>query len=219
MGPTVRRFGGGLEKPVPHAGFHHRAGSPASGYGPQKGGEDKALGSSRGGLSTKIHLLANGLGEPVAFLTAGQASEFAQALPLLADRQAEIVRADRGCDSSAIVSAIQAMGAEAVIPSKVCRKVQRPHDRTLYQLRNRIERCFNRLKQFRRLAPLATANAGAVFRPPSHSPHSPVPGYTSQDMPTLPGPLPRSFPYVADDRVVCTLNLALSRAIFNAAVG
>jgi transposase len=111
------------------------------------------LGRSRGGLSTKIHLLANGLGEPVAFrLTGGQAGEFAEALPLLAGRQAEIVMADRGYDSNAIVAAIEAIGAEAVIPSKICRKVQRPHDRTLYKLRNRIERCFNRLKHFRRLA-------------------------------------------------------------------
>ena len=60
--------------------------------------------------------------------------------------------ADRGYDSNAIVAAIEAIGAEAVIPSKICRKVQRPHDRTLYKLRNRIERCFNRLKNFRRLA-------------------------------------------------------------------
>ena len=93
------------------------------------------------------------MGEPVAFrLTAGQAGEFAQALPLLKGRQAEIVMADRGYDSDAIVAAIRSMGAEPVIPAKVCRKVQRPHDRTLYKLRNRIERCFNRLKQFRRLA-------------------------------------------------------------------
>ena len=44
------------------------------------------------------------------------------------------------------------MGAKAVIPSKLCRKVQRPHDRILYKLRNRIERCFNKLKHFRRFA-------------------------------------------------------------------
>jgi transposase len=104
-------------------------------------------------LSTKIHLLANGLGEPVAFrLTGGRASEFAEAVPLLAGRHAEIVMADRGYDSTAIVNTIQAMGAEAVITSKVCRKVQRPHDRALYKLRNRMERCFSRLKHFRRLA-------------------------------------------------------------------
>jgi len=104
-------------------------------------------------LSTKIHLLANGLGEPVAFrLTAGQAAEYPEALPLLAGRNAEFVLADRGYDSNQIVQAIESLGAIAVIPSRICLKQQRQHDRTLYKLRNRIERCFNRLKQFRRLA-------------------------------------------------------------------
>ncbi len=60
--------------------------------------------------------------------------------------------ADRGYDSNQIVDAIESLGAIAVIPSRICRKQKREHDRTLYKLRNRIERCFNRLKQFRRLA-------------------------------------------------------------------
>jgi transposase len=44
------------------------------------------------------------------------------------------------------------MGAEAVIPFNRPRKVAIPHDATAYQHRNRIERCFNRLKHFRRFA-------------------------------------------------------------------
>jgi transposase len=40
----------------------------------------------------------------------------------------------------------------AVIPSRRSRKVQIPHDVTLYKTRNRIERCFNKLKHFRRFA-------------------------------------------------------------------
>lgn len=44
------------------------------------------------------------------------------------------------------------MGAAVVIPSKINRRQQRTHDQNLYKLRNRIERCFNQLKQFRRLA-------------------------------------------------------------------
>ena len=85
-------------------------------------------------------------------LTAGQAAEYPQALPLLAGRKAELVMADRGYDSNQIVNAIESLGAIAVIPSRTCRKQQREHDRSLYKLRNRIERCFNRLKHFRRLA-------------------------------------------------------------------
>ena len=57
--------------------------------------------------------------------------------------------ADRGYNPNALVAAIGSIGAAAVLPSKICRKAQRPHD---HKLRNRIERCFNRLKQFRRLA-------------------------------------------------------------------
>jgi transposase len=44
------------------------------------------------------------------------------------------------------------MGAAVVIPSKINRRQQRSHDQNLYKLRNRIERCFNKLKQFRRFA-------------------------------------------------------------------
>jgi transposase len=45
-----------------------------------------------------------------------------------------------------------AMNAEAVIPSTRSREVPIPHDETIYKLRNRIERCFNKLKHFRRVA-------------------------------------------------------------------
>jgi transposase len=44
------------------------------------------------------------------------------------------------------------MGAQAVIPSNRSRKVAIPHDAIAYIQRNRIERCFNRLKHFRRFA-------------------------------------------------------------------
>lgn len=43
-------------------------------------------------------------------------------------------------------------GAQAVIPSNRSRKIAVPHDSVACQQRNRIERCFNRLKHFRRFA-------------------------------------------------------------------
>ena len=46
------------------------------------------------------------------------------------------------------------MGAKAVIPPKRNRKVQREYDKDLYKQRNRIERCFSKLKCFRRFATL-----------------------------------------------------------------
>ena len=60
--------------------------------------------------------------------------------------------ADKGYDADAIVEYIEDRGAKAVIPPKSNRKQQRPYDQELYKQRNRIERCFSRLKQFRRLA-------------------------------------------------------------------
>ena len=43
-------------------------------------------------------------------------------------------------------------GREVVIPPKRNRKVQRSYDIDLYKERNLVERFFNKLKQFRRVA-------------------------------------------------------------------
>ena len=43
-------------------------------------------------------------------------------------------------------------GGEALIPTKANRKLQRPVDKAIYRLRNRIERFFNHLKNSRRVA-------------------------------------------------------------------
>jgi transposase len=75
-----------------------------------------------------------------------------QAIELLGQCEAEAVLADKGYDSDAIVEHIEATGAKAVIPPKRNRKVQREYDKTLYKQRNRIERCFSKLKHFRRFA-------------------------------------------------------------------
>ena len=85
-------------------------------------------------------------------MTAGQVNDCTQAIALLGERKAEAVLADKGYDADAIVEHTEAMGGIAVIPPKSNRKQQRPYDKELYKQRNRIERCFSRLKQFRRLA-------------------------------------------------------------------
>jgi len=125
--------------------------APTSRPPPEKGGQ--ALGRSRGGLTTKIHLLADTLGRPLRFiLTAGQANDLTQAPALLHGQTARRVIADRGYDSNAVRQLIAEIGAKAVIPSKCSRLVRIRHDVKAYRLRNRIERCFNRLKHFRRIA-------------------------------------------------------------------
>lgn len=86
-------------------------------------------------------------------LTPGQVSDYAVAIELLGERQAEAVIADKGYDSDKIVEHVeQSMAAEAVIPPRSNRKQQRDYNKDLYKQRNRIERCIGNLKHFRRFA-------------------------------------------------------------------
>lgn len=98
-------------------------------------------------------MLADGLGRPLRFiLTPGQTGDVTQAPTLIEGLRADHVLADTAYDSRAFRDAVTAIGATAVIPSNPTRKVPFPIDRRIYRLRNRIERCFNRLKHFRRFA-------------------------------------------------------------------
>jgi transposase len=111
------------------------------------------LGRSRGGLTTKIHMLADAMGRPLRFIvTAGQVGDITQAPELLEGQSGHTVLADKAYDSNALQETIAGMGAEAVIPSNRTRKIIIPHDERAYINRNRIERCFNRMKHFRRFA-------------------------------------------------------------------
>lgn len=64
----------------------------------------------------------------------------------------DAVIADKAYDSNAIRATIKAARMKVVIPSNRSRKKIIRHDKALYRERNRIERCFNKLKHFRRLA-------------------------------------------------------------------
>jgi transposase len=92
-------------------------------------------------------------GRPVRFsIAAGQSHDVLAAPALIEGFSPQAVLADRAYDSSSLRQAIADAGADAVIPSTRSRKVPIPHDATLYRCRNRIERCFNKLKHFRRFA-------------------------------------------------------------------
>ena len=76
---------------------------------------------------------------------------FAPLFRMIEDR-IEAFLADRGYDADAIREEIEAAGVEAVIPAKVNRRNPAPHDRAKYKWRNLIERLFNKLKNWRRVA-------------------------------------------------------------------
>lgn len=71
---------------------------------------------------------------------------------VLAGQAPAVVVADRGYDKQARVDAIEAGGAEAVIPTQKNRTVQRDIDRERYEDRNLAERGWARLEVFRRVA-------------------------------------------------------------------
>jgi transposase len=62
------------------------------------------------------------------------------------------VVADRGYDWQHLIDLITARGGTAHIPTQRDRKVQRSVDLSLYRQRNLVERFFNKLKHFRRVA-------------------------------------------------------------------
>jgi transposase len=98
-------------------------------------------------------MLADGLGRPLRFiLTPGQTGDVTQAPALLQGCRADYVIADTAYDSRALREVIAGLGAKPVIPTNPTRKHPFAHDPAIYKLRNRIERCFNKLKHFRRFA-------------------------------------------------------------------
>jgi transposase len=136
----------------------------------------EALGRSRGGLTTKVHLVADLRCRPIARLTSpGQHHDSPQFIPLMG--QVRILRRGRGrprtrpgraMGDKAYSSAgnrawLRRRGIKAVIPVKDDqaagrrrrgRRGGRPpaFDAARYRQRNTVERCFSKLKQFRAVA-------------------------------------------------------------------
>lgn len=129
---------------------------------------DHALGRSRGGFSTKIHILCDGSGHPLCFhLTPGQAHEstaFEEVLDsadaCLLDGDGQRIAwplalgADKGYRADWIDECLLDLGIHPVIPSKEnedrdARPVE--FDREAYRQRNVVERLIGWLKESRRI--------------------------------------------------------------------
>jgi transposase len=125
----------------------HQHSTGARKNGPQ------ALGRSRGGLTTKLHLAVDEAGRPLRMIvTEGQVSDISCANELVEHLHTGAVIADKGYDSDAFVNTIRATRARAVNPPRSNRKAKRRYSRLLYRIRNIVERFFNRIKHFRRVS-------------------------------------------------------------------
>lgn len=58
---------------------------------------------------------------------------------------------DKGYDTDAFAKTVEDRGAAVVIPPRSNRKTPREYDPVAYKERNKVERCMNRLTQFRRV--------------------------------------------------------------------
>ncbi len=116
--------------------------------------DNQALGRSQGGFGTKAHAIADGRGRALGFaLTPGQAGEAPQTPDLLACLPASPgwVVADRGYSSHPVRTAVWDLGAAPAIPTRSNEAPVRCPD-WIYVNRERVERMWNRLKEWRAVA-------------------------------------------------------------------
>jgi transposase len=127
---------------------------------------DHALGRSRGGFSTKIHLVCDGLGNPLHFeLTAGQAHETTAFIDSLRHTDVRACQSqvrvspvalagDKAYRAKWIIEWLEQRGIQSVIPEKGERATDELNpgfDRELYRRRNVVERLVGWLKECRRV--------------------------------------------------------------------
>lgn len=125
---------------------------------------DHALGRSRGGYGTKLHLVVSGNGVPLAAsLTPGEAHESKQVAPLL--RRVRLAHSgagrprtrpaalagDKGYSYAPVRHYLRQRGIRAVIPTRSNQRAHPQFDRHTYRARNIIERVVGWLKESRRL--------------------------------------------------------------------
>lgn len=133
------------------------------------GQEHEALGWSRGGFSTEVHIRAEGGGKPMALVVSGgerHESRYVESLLVAGPVRragrgrprlhAVQIVGDKGYSYASVRQALARRGIRAVIPRRRDQRSHdrryRPFDRVAYRARNRVERLINRLKQHRRLA-------------------------------------------------------------------
>ncbi|PPA38167.1 IS5 family transposase [Streptomyces griseus] len=156
--------------------FHGRPGPPACCRGSKRGLCDPALGRSRGGLTSKVHLACDGRGRPLGFVvTGGNTNDCTQftavmdaiRVPRIGPGRPRVrpdhVLGDKGYSSKAIRTWLRRRGIPHTIPERADQIGNRARrgsrggrppafDREAYKYRNVVERCFNRLKQWRGIA-------------------------------------------------------------------
>jgi len=126
---------------------------PPACSGWKRGAQCNAIGRSRGGPSTKVHLIVDALGLPVAHeITEGQRNDSISAVPLVERIEPRCLLADKAFDTNPFRAVLDRSGCIAVIPPMGNRARDFAYDEDLYKARSAVECTFNLLKQARRFA-------------------------------------------------------------------
>ncbi len=111
------------------------------------------MGSSRGGFTTKLHVLTDALGNAVSILlSGGEVADITVAPALIVDVTNTEVLADKGYDSQTLIEQIEKQGCIPIIPSRRTNLQQRSIDKHKYKERHLVECYFNKIKEFRKIA-------------------------------------------------------------------
>ena len=119
------------------------------------GEENQAIGKSRGGNTTKIHMAVDACGFPIEFdLTGGEVHDCKAAPELIAKLpDAEYIIADKGYDSEELRELIRNKSSIPMIPRKSNSTIGNADmDWCLYKYRHLVENVFARLKHSRAIA-------------------------------------------------------------------
>ena len=112
-----------------------------------------AIGRSRGGLTTKVHLVVDALGLPLAFdVTEGNRHDIVAAPGLVQRTQPRCLLGDKAYSSYDFRALLDKLGCQPVIPSSSSWIDPPAYDKDLYKVRAEVECTFNLLKQARRFA-------------------------------------------------------------------
>ena len=105
-------------------------------------------------MNTKLHAVTDSSGRPLRlFITAGQVSDYTGAAALMSGLpKAEWLLADRGYEADWFRETLVDKGTKPRISGRKSRKKAIKYDKRRYKRRNRIERMFGRLKDWRRVS-------------------------------------------------------------------
>ena len=107
-------------------------------------------------MNTKLHAATDTSGRPIRFfITSGQVSDYTGAMALLGSPPAaDWLLVYRGYDADWFREALVDRSMKPCIPGRKSRNKGVSYDKRRYRRRNRIERMFGRLKDWRRVSTL-----------------------------------------------------------------